>query len=124
MACSVWAVWAAKPTAEHALIIPLRSASLSRSRETSGRNGKKRSLTTSATVLALATFRDITIKTAEHNRRRPSGVLAYLDDLSKIVTLESIRVPTPEAPSCDHHPSDSGWDGLCGFSVAPTGEVG
>jgi hypothetical protein len=45
-----------------ALIITLRNASSSRSRETSGRNGKNRSLTTSATMLPVTAFSKLMIK--------------------------------------------------------------
>ena len=44
------------------MIITLRNASSSRSRETSGRSGKNRSLTTSATTLAVTALRKLTIK--------------------------------------------------------------
>ena len=56
-----------------AVIITLRNASSSRSRKTSGRSGKNRSLATPATTLAMTAFRSVMIKAVQ--LVRPGGVL-------------------------------------------------
>ena len=87
-----------------ALIGALRFDSGSRSRETPGRSGENRSLTTSATLLAVTAFRNVTIKANVTNLGgarftglcRASGIrpdvhLGYVDPQSQFMLAAPAR---------------------------------